>query len=362
MPQNLTLYLQSDAPITPEVIAEIVTDATVTSVGPVHVVWDDLTVILNLMTQQAVAQHLQGFVGFAKAVASDTNLDMLREVKQVVGMVIEPGIDSKGRIRDLTLGLAQAFEGFFFVSIPDIGFGAYDPLNRLMFASGSMNEAFFYTPPPQTGEGLDRRRRSILQLQEANIKYIEHLPAIEPATDVQLPDKSVILDRALALLLLANIAGTLPFDRFDELVVTYGVDAAFSPDETAYIAAIRREELPDAVMDELTWNFESFWALMWVLGELPELGSPAHMCDPGAIVARVLGNSRQQLLGDAEVQPVDAILDAADLYYRYHWACVDTMGTQAQLNTGVVYRRRYALDWLVRHGTHESWDDVVLHT
>lgn len=57
-------------------------------------------------------------------------------------------------------------------------------------------------------------------------------------------------------------------------------------------------------------------------------------------------------------------MDANDLYYRFHWICVD-----ARLNgrdTGcligsVVYERHYALNWLI-HYLGQEWDDVSCDT
>ncbi len=58
------------------------------------------------------------------------------------------------------------------------------------------------------------------------------------------------------------------------------------------------------------------------------------------------------------------LLDAADLYYRLDWACVDARingKEMTQAHPGVVYERHYALNWLISYGNQE-WDDVRCDT
>lgn len=58
------------------------------------------------------------------------------------------------------------------------------------------------------------------------------------------------------------------------------------------------------------------------------------------------------------------ILDMIDLYYNYHWACVDhRINPQTkcgELNEEVVMERRRALEWLICKD--KNWDRISLDT
>ncbi len=65
-----------------------------------------------------------------------------------------------------------------------------------------------------------------------------------------------------------------------------------------------------------------------------------------------------------ESRSVSEILDAADLYYRLEWACVDERlkGREMEdVHPGVVYERHDALNWLIHHMDRE-WDDIICDT
>lgn len=51
-----------------------------------------------------------------------------------------------------------------------------------------------------------------------------------------------------------------------------------------------------------------------------------------------------------------------DYHYRLHWYCVDERinGKQAKINEGIVYERRYVLEWLMDKDS--DWDDVGMST
>lgn len=67
----------------------------------------------------------------------------------------------------------------------------------------------------------------------------------------------------------------------------------------------------------------------------------------------------------ARLRPQADILDACDLIYRYHWAVVDARlknaPAPAGLDSGVVYERHYALNWLVGY-MDQDWDDISTDT
>lgn len=57
-------------------------------------------------------------------------------------------------------------------------------------------------------------------------------------------------------------------------------------------------------------------------------------------------------------------MDMLDLYYNYHWACVDNRINPetkcGELNEEVVMERRKALEWLICKD--KDWDSISLDT
>jgi len=57
-------------------------------------------------------------------------------------------------------------------------------------------------------------------------------------------------------------------------------------------------------------------------------------------------------------------LDMLDLYYRYHWACVEKRVQPntniGPLNPDVVVERRKGLEWVI--SDIEEWDEISLDT
>lgn len=65
-----------------------------------------------------------------------------------------------------------------------------------------------------------------------------------------------------------------------------------------------------------------------------------------------------------KLRSVEEILDMLDLYYRYHWACVEKRVRPetniGKLNPEVVMERRKGLEWLINE--INEWDEISLDT
>ncbi|MGN1107293.1 MAG: DUF4272 domain-containing protein, partial [Huintestinicola sp.] len=61
---------------------------------------------------------------------------------------------------------------------------------------------------------------------------------------------------------------------------------------------------------------------------------------------------------------INEILDVLDLYYRYHWACVnkqiDPNTPINGLDPAVVTERRRGLEWLIND--EDDWNEISLDT
>ncbi|HEU0126099.1 MAG TPA: DUF4272 domain-containing protein, partial [Flavobacterium sp.] len=118
-----------------------------------------------------------------------------------------------------------------------------------------------------------------------------------------------------------------------------------------------------------TWKCEGIWTLTWALKKVETLDFPNEFCNLENISAEnyPVGKDKDPfdfINAVNEVRSKNEILDAADLYYRYNWACVDERikGNQIEgINPGIVYERQYALNWLI-HYMDQDWDHVTCDT
>jgi hypothetical protein len=137
--------------------------------------------------------------------------------------------------------------------------------------------------------------------------------------------------------------------------------AHLTPAERDFIG---RDDPPIELRARFTWRYEGIVVLLWALRHLRELGVPNQICSVPEI-AGLLFRADETFVTQAKLRPVHEILDAADLIYRYDWACVDARVNNrpppAGLDPGIVYERHYALNWLIGYrGQH--WDDVSTDT
>lgn len=76
------------------------------------------------------------------------------------------------------------------------------------------------------------------------------------------------------------------------------------------------------------------------------------------IVSEIIADSAIKL------KSAEKILDMLDLFYCYHWACVEKRirpATQiGDLNPEVVYERRRGLEWLISE--ESDWNKISLGT
>ena len=135
----------------------------------------------------------------------------------------------------------------------------------------------------------------------------------------------------------------------------------------------RRVTQGEASRDEainMGWKYESLWALMWAMGLVEELSFPSEICDCGFVMDTFSGGD---FSARVKLRDTDEILQALDLIYRYHWACVNARvhGTSsAGLNEEVVMERRGGLEWLCCKGAendnltdeYNAWDYPDLNT
>ena len=96
-----------------------------------------------------------------------------------------------------------------------------------------------------------------------------------------------------------------------------------------------------------------------------DLVFPDRICNVPETAADIVRDGPDAIIADADLRPIDAIVDQVDLHLRLHWAAREA-GRQHQepprgLLDSVLQERRHALNWLVRF-EDADWDDVTTPT
>lgn len=75
---------------------------------------------------------------------------------------------------------------------------------------------------------------------------------------------------------------------------------------------------------DMTWKYEAYWVLVWILGLIPKLQFPDSYVD-GMEAIKILTISKNfpDFLKRINPRSVDEVTQMADLTYRYHWASVN---------------------------------------
>ena len=218
-----------------------------------------------------------------------------------------------------------------------------------------------------------RKQKSIATLESLGIKTMDGLPRIESEDETTLRTKEEVAGRTMGLMLISLYAEGLCSgeernvhrDWIEKLINHFDAHDLFTPKEKAFLES----EVPDiSECINFSWQYEPFTVMLWALGFMETedaLTMPAEICDvPKAVGLMKKYKSYEEFTSDAVLRDKGAILDQADIIYRYDWACVEERISNSQENKvewGIVMERHRALNWLINYGG-EDWDDVTTDT
>lgn len=213
----------------------------------------------------------------------------------------------------------------------------------------------------QTPAQEERKARSIAFLQQKGIPVMEKLPCIADENEVQLRSRQEITERLYALMLMALKGEGLEQEILEEQRARFRIDKLSPVEESLYPKTI----LSDEERALLTWRYEAADVLFWVLGLKEKPVYPSRICNVEELASLLLSMSREELEARVQLRSKSEVLDALDLIYRMHWACVNArikgQETPGDLDAGIVYERHYVLNWLSTY-MGQDWDDVQTHT
>ncbi|MEH0155430.1 DUF4272 domain-containing protein [Limibacter armeniacum] len=253
----------------------------------------------------------------------------------------------------------------------DVQYFADKELNLILDTEGNCNiedlevnvEAKYYDGPAEnySNEQLDRKNQTEAFLEENGIKINKNLPCTEAIDKVQIRTLEEVVDRTLALLIIAAKGEGVEQEHLSRIVTEKNIDS-FSPIEKKLFD---NENLDNQERTIASWRYESLYTMLWALNMMPELKYPSDICDVATIVGKVLKPSREEFESLTQLRSKEEILDELDRTYRMHWACVDAringQNVGGNINPSVIYERHYSLNWLTNY-MNEEWDDVQTHT
>ena len=215
----------------------------------------------------------------------------------------------------------------------------------------------------------ERRKKNNEYIKNNWIACLESLPVIESGASVKLKSMDVICRRAIACLLSIQLACDIEeqndYDESRELFLNllknYNVENFLLEKEKRLF---EDKYSPQDVID-VAWTYEAYWALIWVLGLIDDIKMPDTICDCQKAITLV-GDCKdyEDFKSRCKIRNIEEVLDMLDLYYRYHWACVEKRVQPdtniGPLNPDVVVERRKGLEWVI--SDIEEWDEIPLDT
>ena len=134
---------------------------------------------------------------------------------------------------------------------------------------------------------------------------------------------------------------------------------AVAPTEWAYLRAKKPTEQQ---IINASWRTEALEALLWVVGELPNMTASSDTASLESI-ATVMPNFLQdcsEFLEKESMRDEAVIYDECEIIYNQHWAVRDDGRPGSNgLDPGVVREKHYALNWVLYS---EAWDEVSTDT
>ena len=221
----------------------------------------------------------------------------------------------------------------------------------------------------------ERKDISIEILKSQGVPFIDHLPLVYETSEVAPREKDEVIARAICSFAAIMCAYTIKdngelTDEDKQGTKDFLNNRFWCIDKLTRME--RRVIEGEASCDEavkMSWKYESLWALMWAMGLVKKLDFPKDTCDCDFVMKTFDGDFSERV----KMRGTDELLQALDLIYRYHWACVNARvngSKRAGLDEEVVMERRGGLEWLCCKGAendnlsdeYNAWDYPDLNT
>ncbi|MBQ8927235.1 MAG: DUF4272 domain-containing protein [Oscillospiraceae bacterium] len=214
----------------------------------------------------------------------------------------------------------------------------------------------------------ERKSVSEAYIRARGIGVFEGLPVLPSANEVRCKGLDAVCRRAVASLLMTQIAMEISREQYGNVsffvdkLKAYGVMGALNAKEQRLVSGMfSAQDVLDVV-----WEYECCWALDWTLGLVEDISDAGSICDCERAIGLVAScRGSEEFRSRCTMRSTEEILDMLDLYYRYHWACVQHRHIDPQLPVGdlneeVVFERRRGLEWLISE--EQDWHEIAMNT
>ena len=207
-----------------------------------------------------------------------------------------------------------------------------------------------------------RKDQTEIILKEKNIPINVHLPLIEEENEAKIRTAEDIARRVLVLSYLYAFVYNKE-DRVD--IITFLEEENLweyvSPDEKRLFLAV---ELTERDSIDISWRVECVYVMLWAINKIETLKWPTEETEGTFDLIPGYFEPGKEFVESATIRSTAEILDASDLIYRIHWAVrqaqFDNKDIPADLDSGVVSERHYAINWITFY--EEDWDEITTDT
>ena len=219
-------------------------------------------------------------------------------------------------------------------------------------------------------DAVERKRKNNEKISKMGIPICETLPVLDDKIKKHFKSLDEICKRAITSFFSVQLACDLNHGAnyqqsrsfFLGLLNTYHVqDYLILEEKNLFNGNCTQKDIIN-----MTWSYECYWSLVWALGLVDNREFvPNRICDCNKAIQLVKeSKTYEDFKNKCHLRDLDEILDALDLHYRYHWACVEKRINPntfiGDLNPDVVFERRRGLEWLFSE--KEDWYDISLDT
>lgn len=141
-----------------------------------------------------------------------------------------------------------------------------------------------------------------------------------------------------------------------------GIKEYFSSEEKDFFL---NPSPPESRKIDFSWKVECLTSLLWATNLIPEIPPLNQEFDLSSVKKLdLIYNNPSHFKQNVQLRDHSELLKMEEHLYNAHWRVRDAQLFEkempAELDSGIVYERRYVLSWLVGDG--ENWDDVPTHT
>ena len=237
--------------------------------------------------------------------------------------------------------------------------------NKQIEQSKKEHECLNNIPLEETESQKNRREKNNNIIKSKGIICNESL--LSNSENRNLKEIDILCKRAIASLLTIQVACDINYKRdvdysievTNKLLDKFGVKDYLNSKEKRIMNKTYTEQ--DAI--DMDWEYESYWALCWILGLVDDISDGGMTCDCDSAIRFVLSTSSfEDFKSKCKLRSKEEILDMEDLYFRYEWAInenkINLNASIGNLNSSNVHERYRGLKWALSN--EDDWYNLSL--